>query len=57
MKEKEVSGQMLGVSLLIFVILLMVLFVVASFFVSKQQTTNPNKENGLHDLSKEEDFT
>lgn len=37
MKEKGVGGKMLGMSLLLFVILLMLLFVIASYFISKQQ--------------------
>lgn len=42
MKEKEVGGKMLGISLLLFVILLMLLFVIASYFISKQQKMGDN---------------
>ncbi|WP_192797478.1 hypothetical protein [Psychrobacillus glaciei] len=43
---------MLGISLLIFVLLLMIVFVIASLFLSKQQTANSSFENELDELHK-----
>ncbi|WP_391120458.1 hypothetical protein [Psychrobacillus sp. L3] len=44
---------MLGVSLLIFVLILMIVFVIASLFLSKQQTANSPIRDELDDLHKD----